>query len=199
MTFAADAFSGGFAEPVFAAQATFRRLMDAMARPGTVVRLEMAPPPPAGLSPAQAAIALALCDAGTPVFVDGALASPALEGWLAFHAGARLAPSSRAAFAFLGKGKVPPADLPLGSDDYPDRSATVAIEVASLDVGRRLRLCGPGILGESAVAIDGLFAGFADFAGENGARFPRGLDLLLTAGDRVMALPRTTRITAEEG
>ena len=42
--------------------------------------------------------------------------------------------------------------------------------------------------------VEGLPQAFlADWA-TNGARFPRGIDLVLCAGDRLAALPRTTRI-----
>ena len=41
---------------------------------------------------------------------------------------------------------------------------------------------------------------FLDAWAANGARFPRGVDLVLTAGSSLMALPRTTRIaTARAG
>jgi alpha-D-ribose 1-methylphosphonate 5-triphosphate synthase subunit PhnH len=42
--------------------------------------------------------------------------------------------------------------------------------------------------------VAGLPLEFWDAARANAARFPRGVDLLLCAGDRLAALPRTTRV-----
>ncbi|MBP0573397.1 phosphonate C-P lyase system protein PhnH, partial [Mycobacterium tuberculosis] len=77
----------GFAAPVLDAQATFRAVLDALARPGTVMALTrpgLVPPP--GLPAAAAAVLLALADRDTPVFLAGGRAHPAAH-WLAFHTG----------------------------------------------------------------------------------------------------------------
>ncbi|MEJ1938933.1 phosphonate C-P lyase system protein PhnH, partial [Nostoc sp. NIES-2111] len=119
----------GFASPVHDAQAAFRSVMMAMARPGTVRRIESVPGTPPALEPAAAAVALALCDFETPVWLDPALAGDeAVTSFLAFHTGAPLTASMAAAhFAFLPRG----ADVPeftafaQGELAYPDRSATL--------------------------------------------------------------------------
>ena len=68
-----SAVAVGFAEPVLAAQTTFRTVMDALARPGSVRRLAgVAAPAP--LSPSAAAIALTLLDYETPFWLDAPLA-----------------------------------------------------------------------------------------------------------------------------
>jgi alpha-D-ribose 1-methylphosphonate 5-triphosphate synthase subunit PhnH len=156
----------GFASPVHDAQAAFRSVMMAMARPGTVRRIEAVPGAPGALEPAAAAVALALCDFETPVWLDPALAEDkGVTGFLAFHTGAPVTPAIEAAqFAFLPRG----AELPeltafaQGDLSYPDRSAT--------DMPHRLAA--------------------------NHALFPRGVDLLFVAGDRVAALPRSTMVEA---
>lgn len=189
---------GGFGQPVFEAQAAFRLLMDAMARPGSRHRIEADVMAPGLAGPAQAAIALTLCDADTPVWCGGA--EPALGAWFAFHTGAPLtAAASEAAFAFVGQNGAMPDDLPLGTQDYPDRSATLVLEVRCFGEGERFRLTGPGIDGHADIAIDGLSDGFAAFRAANRALFPRGLDVVLTAGRDLMALPRSTHFTPLEG
>jgi alpha-D-ribose 1-methylphosphonate 5-triphosphate synthase subunit PhnH len=47
--------------------------------------------------------------------------------------------------------------------------------------------------------VRGLPDGFWRALRENNDRFPRGVDVLLTAGRHLVALPRTTRIAAAEG
>ena len=193
-----SSLDGGLGQPVFEAQATFRLVMDAMARPGSRRRIEADVTAPGLAGPAQAALALTLCDADTPVWCSDA--SPMLGAWFAFHTGASLTTDpDQAAFAFVGSDGVAPEDLPLGSPDYPDRSATLVIEVRSLDEGERFRLRGPGVDNHCDIVIDGLPEGFAAFRAANRALFPRGLDVVLTAGRDLVALPRSTHFIPSEG
>src|ERR1044072_3753532 len=76
----------GFADKVLSAQSTFRSVMDAMARPGTVVRISAAAGTPAPLMRGTAAIALTLFDQHTTVWLDRTMsATPDVEKWLKFH------------------------------------------------------------------------------------------------------------------
>ena len=82
---------GGFQNSPMAAQAVFRALMDAMARPGTVQAVAAFARPPAPLTATAAAIALTLCDHDTPLWLDPRLdVSSDVRGWLGFHCGAPL-------------------------------------------------------------------------------------------------------------
>src|SRR5215510_1385030 len=107
----ANDLASGFADPVFAAQSSFRAVMNAMARPGSVHAIACSPQPPAGLCGAAAAVALALFDNDTPVWLDAALrASQPVRQWLAFHAGCPLTEDpARAAFALAGRAGLVPA------------------------------------------------------------------------------------------
>ncbi|MDP3896597.1 MAG: phosphonate C-P lyase system protein PhnH [Mesorhizobium sp.] len=194
-----SAIDGAFAAPVFDAQATFRAVMDAMARPGTPQALARLPRPPAPLSAVAGAIALTLCDHDTPVWLDAALsASESVREWLGFHTGAPLvrAPAD-AHFAFAAS----PAELPAlegftqGSQDYPDRSATLVLGVASLSGGQALLLQGPGIETGASIAPHPLPRHFVEQWKQNHARFPRGVDVILAGPDAVVCLPRTVRIS----
>lgn len=190
------AVEGGLQDPVFGSQAIFRAAMDAFARPGTVAdfgaRVSAHPP----LVPAAAAILAALADYDTPVWLAEGLGREAAR-WIAFQTGAPITDAPGAAsFAVLG------ADtnvgswsrFPIGSADYPDRSATLLLPVTSLSGGETLILTGPGIEARRPIAPAGLPAGFAGAMAKNAALFPCGLDLLLVSGARAIALPRTTRI-----
>ncbi|RUT93160.1 phosphonate C-P lyase system protein PhnH, partial [Mesorhizobium sp. M7A.T.Ca.TU.009.02.1.1] len=124
MDIAAQSIEGGFADPVFDAQTVFRAVMDAMARPGSVQPLPAFARPPAPLSATAGAIALALCDNDTPLWLDQALqASAAFRSWLGFHTGAPVANTpADAHFAFIAA----PAEMmsldgfSQGTQDYPD-------------------------------------------------------------------------------
>jgi alpha-D-ribose 1-methylphosphonate 5-triphosphate synthase subunit PhnH len=136
MSAAAETIDGGFAAPVFDAQSVFRAVMDAMARPGSIMPVRTLAAPPAPLSATAAAVALTLCDHDTPLWLDPALAgSSAVRTWLAFHAGAPLVDGpGDAAFVLVadavGLGSL--NDFAQGSQEYPDRSTTVILQVESL-------------------------------------------------------------------
>lgn len=194
---------GGFARPVFDAQAVFRAVMDAMARPGTVHAIGERANPPVPLSCTAASVALTLCDNDTPLWLDqGFQTSVAVRGWLAFHTGAPLVRTpADAHFALIAS----PADMVAldafaqGSQDYPARSATIILQVASLSTGACLRLSGPGIERAAMLAPAALPRHFVEQWRQNNARFPRGIDLVFAAPEGVAALPRTTRVSPLEG
>jgi alpha-D-ribose 1-methylphosphonate 5-triphosphate synthase subunit PhnH len=190
-------FSGGLADPVFAAQTVFRTLMDCMARPGTVGRIAAEARPPLPLSRAAGAVAVTLCDHDTSIWLTPRLAKSKLPQWLAFHTGAAVTEEKQdARFAFVEKGGVMPGFgvFSQGTQEYPDRSTTLVIEIEALGGGRPLVLTGPGIRDEARFAPQGLPATFVSLAQANRALFPRGVDLILLAGDEVACLPRTTVI-----
>jgi alpha-D-ribose 1-methylphosphonate 5-triphosphate synthase subunit PhnH len=81
-----------------------------------------------------------------------------------------------------------------GTDEYPDRSATVIVQAATLTSGTGRRLTGPGIESAAWLEAGGLAAGFWPDLRANRDRFPRGVDVVVTAGASVAALPRTTRV-----
>jgi alpha-D-ribose 1-methylphosphonate 5-triphosphate synthase subunit PhnH len=192
----------GFSDPVLASQAVFRTVMEAMARPGTVAELDVAITSPAPLGVAAAALALALLDFETLFWLDPMLAAaPDVDGWLKFHTGApRTADSASAAFAFIAK----PAAMPgfdafdLGSIEYPDRSTTLVLEVETLTDGDGFHLSGPGIKESRSFAAAPLPTDFADRMAANRTLFPRGVDIVLTCGRRLAALPRSVQLTRSD-
>ncbi len=66
--------------------------------------------------------------------------------------------------------------------------------VEALGAGARFVLSGPGIDGETALAVDGLPDDLTERLAANRALFPRGVDLVLTCGREIAALPRSTRV-----
>jgi alpha-D-ribose 1-methylphosphonate 5-triphosphate synthase subunit PhnH len=203
---AAETIDGGFADPVFDAQSVFRAVMDAMARPGTVLPVKALAAPPAPLSATAAALALTLSDHDTPLWLDPALSGSApVRAYLAFHTGAPVAEArSEAAFALvahpLGLGSL--AEFGQGTQEYPDRSTTLIMQVDALssDVGQRrgetnsLVLAGPGIRGTASLAAFPLPENLLAEWQANRARFPRGVDVILAAPTAVTCLPRSVKI-----
>lgn len=179
----------GFANPVFGAQSSFRAVLHALSHPGRIVALPDAPRPPAPLNPAAAALALALCDADTPLWHD---AGAEVAAWLRFHTGAPEAEAHGARFV-IGTGAMP-TGLALGSDEAPQDGATVFLQVSELVAAPGWRLTGPGIEQATELHVTGAPAGFVAARAALAPLFPRGIDIVLCAGATIAGLPRTTMI-----
>lgn len=191
----------GFTDPPLDAQRVFRQLLQAMARPGQILPIDRLPEAPPPLRPAAAAVALTLFDLETPIWL-----SPELKGragdYIAFHTGApRSADLGAAAFVLVAAGDALPdlSHLALGDPEYPERAATLIIQVDRLRIGSGRRLRGPGILGHVDLAVDGLAEAFWDALRLNQKRFPLGFDAFLVAGEGVLGLPRTVILDGAEG
>ena len=183
----------GFADPVADAQSCFRAVLDAMSHPGRILAAGTGLRAPHPLAPATAAVLLTLVDAETPIWLAPELADAA--EWLRFHCGARLVPAAEAAFAVCQT--LPPLDtFDWGSHDGPEGSATVILQLPGFDAGAPLRLSGPGLRAVEEVRLGALPDGFVAAWRANHAAYPRGVDLVLCAGTRLAALPRSLSIEA---
>lgn len=187
--------SPGFADPVLDAQASFRAILEAMSRPGRIQRIEARITPPAPLCIAAAAALLSLADADTPLWLD---AGDVVAEWLRFHCGAPITPEIGAARFALACGTAPSLEvLDVGTDEDPQLGATLILQVAGLVAGDGWRLTGPGIQLEHRLRVLGAPADFTAAWARNHTLFPRGVDVLLCAGDSIAALPRS--VTIAEG
>jgi alpha-D-ribose 1-methylphosphonate 5-triphosphate synthase subunit PhnH len=193
----------GFVDKVRSAQSTFRSVMDAMARPGSVQRIAAVSGAPPSVMRGTAAIALTLFDHDTPVWLDPAMSETSdLAKWLKFHTGAPvIADSSVCHFALIGDAPaLPPLDrFAFGSNEYPDRSTTLILQVASLTQGSRFELRGPGIDGTAVLQATLQPIDLFERLAVNAELFPRGVDVVLVDDDAVVAIPRTTRLVAKGG
>jgi len=186
----------GFADKVLSAQSVFRSVMDAMARPGSVQRIQPATGAPDTMMRGAAAIALTLFDHDTPVWLDGRMSATA-DVWLKFHTSAPVvADSSIASFALIGDPQSLPAldRFAFGSNEYPDRSTTLILQVESLTDGPLVELQGPGIDGSAALRASIQPRDLFERLAINAALFPRGIDVVLVHDDSIVAIPRTTRL-----
>src|SRR5215468_2138747 len=185
----------GLGDIVLDSQRIFRAVMEALAHPGRVVEVPGPMEAPKPLHPASAAICLTLVDFETPLWLDPAAATQEVREYLRFHCGCRVVDGPLSAkFAVVADPDSMPSlvRFEAGSQEYPDASATVIVQARTLSEGAGRRLTGPGIDGHARLEAAGLPDGFWRGLRDNHALFPRGVDVLLTDGSRLAALPRTT-------
>ena len=186
----ASSLSGGFVDHAVQSATAFRALIQAMARPGLIFAVKGAEPP-APLSIAAGVVVLTLCDADTMVYLAPSVDNDDVRAWIAFHTGAPFASSQEADFAVGNWDELLKIrDFSSGNDEYPDQSATLICALPVLGSGKS-RLTGPGIKEEQWLDLP--------VGGDEMRRvdlYPCGRDLILTAGDKLAALPRTVRLEA---
>ncbi len=181
----------GFADPVGDAQTTFRALLDAMARPGTLHEVaDLAAPPPLGA--ASASVLLTLVDGETSLWLDASCM--AARAWLVFHCGAVLTDDPATAAFAVSIGMPPLGIFCAGNDVAPEESATLVVQVEELGTGPAYRFSGPGLRLPSLLQVAGLPEDFPVQWTANHALYPRGIDLVLCAGARFCCLPRSVQI-----
>jgi alpha-D-ribose 1-methylphosphonate 5-triphosphate synthase subunit PhnH len=187
-----------FAQPVFDSQRNFRELLQAMARPAAPRVMPVVAPAPAPILPATMAALLTLCDGDTTLWLQQT--NDEVAAHLRLHTGVRLAQSAMDAdFALI----TAPAAMPLlttfahGDPRYPDRSATLIVQVEGFTDNAGPHFTGPGIRDVERLMIEGLPAAFWQQRAALRAQLPLGIDLIFIAGERMVALPRTTRVVED--
>jgi len=178
-------------------QRVFRAVLDALARPGTVLAL---PDAPLRTLPPAVIPVFALADLGTGVCV----LEQAGDRWGDTVTTATSAPLWPAELARLVAVLRPVTDEEVlgfcrGTATAPEDGALLAFAVADLEGGERSwRMKGPGIAEVATLAPRGLPASFVAARAEAVAGYPAGIDVLLVTDDgRIAGLPRTTTITEE--
>lgn len=187
------------------AQQTFRALLTAMARPGTVQTLPLLP----GEQP-EISLLFALADHEVTFALVGESAKRSHD----MHALARQigtltgsTPSAVAEADFVvSYGPLPAGAWPKlrrGTPAFPDRSATIvyilpAIGLRLLDTpATALTLTGPGIETDQRLVVSGLNASEFTILAEANADFPLGVDAILTDPlGRMACIPRSSKIEA---
>jgi alpha-D-ribose 1-methylphosphonate 5-triphosphate synthase subunit PhnH len=195
--------AGGFAHASFGSQEAFRAALNALSHPGHAFDVPLNAELPSMGYGSSAALLLGILDADTCVWLSPHLAQSDAAPWLRFHTGCQLVEEPRFAdFLWinqrLGDTMPPLGELMLGSDEYPEHSATCVIEVDSFDFesgDQSLTLSGPGIEGTLQFHSIGLPLGFEMQWASNHSIFPRGVDVLFTTQTQVIGLPRTTLLS----
>ncbi len=195
-TATATPLAPGFEQRVFDSIKVFRALADAMAHPGEIRRVNARPPAPTQLMPAAAAMCLTLLDFETPLWLQTSHASVA--NYLRFHCGCPMTPeATQASFALITNTLTMPAvnTFNAGEPEYPDRSTTLMIQVESLSNASGVRLSGPGVRDAIYLDVAGVSATYWRELQASRAAFPCGVDIVFIWGERIAALPRTTRVS----
>tara|TARA_R110002126_G_scaffold196969_5_gene344883 strand:+ start:2688 stop:3269 length:582 start_codon:yes stop_codon:yes gene_type:complete len=179
---------GGFVDAPKQSSQAFRKIMNVLARPGLIQQLDEAHPP-APLSQAAGMVLITLCDSQTPVYLADNLDIIEVREWITFHTNAPIVSAQDCVFAFGTWACLTPLDqYAIGTSEYPDRSATLVVEVDQLEASQ-FELSGPGIQSTKQLWLPEL-----DAFQTNAKLFPQGLDFFFTSGDQIAALPRTTKI-----
>ena len=170
---------------------TFHAMMLAFSYPGRTFDLQV------GGTQAYADIADSLLDLETSFYCEDEQLVPIFS-----HTGARHLSSDRAAYHFYPQLDESQLDsikqASIGTLVYPDQSATIFIG-CTFGQGTMLKLNGPGIPPKETptVEVDGVPSAFWTLR-ESANRYPRGWDVYLVCDDKIIGLPRTTRVTVEE-
>jgi alpha-D-ribose 1-methylphosphonate 5-triphosphate synthase subunit PhnH len=198
---ALSALGAGFSNEALGSQAVFRAVLQALSQPGQPVRVDHDAQVPSVGHSASATALLAMLDSDCTLWLSPRLAASNAGLWLRFHTGCQLVDlPEQARFVWVASGDAMPPlhTLALGSDAYPDQSATCVLDVDAMDANAAAhgdwRLSGPGIRDEQSLRVTGLPADFERQWADNHAAFPRGVDVLLATANHLAGLPRTTRI-----
>jgi alpha-D-ribose 1-methylphosphonate 5-triphosphate synthase subunit PhnH len=166
-----------------------------MAQPAQACNIDLDLAHVGGAHPASLAVLLTLADSDTPVCLVGS-DELQLSTYLRFHCGCPITAQPKNAALGLIRDSMLACrafEFPIGTDEYPDTSATVILEVGSLVAGPPRTIKGPGIRStvEFAPTVHDEFwrAWHA-----NTQLYPCGIDVILTCANQLAALPRSSRL-----
>lgn len=186
----------GFKDFVHDAQTTFRSLLEALANPGRQCQITSLVKVPVGLNPACAAACLTLLDLETQIWLQPPLEED-VENWLLFHTGCQFTDLPQTAdFAIISNCQSMPSlsAFKQGTDEEPEASTTLLVQVENFESGHSVTLTGPGIKETRSLTVKGLSSTFWEDFTNNVRTYPLGVDIFLFTTNAVVGLPRTTRI-----
>lgn len=191
---------GGFDDIPTESAGIFRAVLDAMSHPGTMQNQLTNLHPPAPLLSTCAAVILTLVDNDTPLWLAPELMGVDVIQYLKFHTGATLVENaSDAAFAVFLASDIPDLNqFQSGTAEYPDRSATMIIQIDGGGDASPINLSGPGIKHRQEFSAPGLDGEFWRKVRSNNSKFPLGLDFVFCLPEGIAACPRSSAIMLEE-
>ena len=178
-------------DPVFDAQSTFRRLLEATYRPGVLFSL------PSTEESAEEAMLLTLLDHEVSFAATGV--APEISERLKDVTGARLGTPEEVDFVLFGggdsRGEI--LEMKRGTLEEPAGGATAIYSVQRLSTrgSVTLSLSGPGVDGVRTLGVEGLIASEVEAVQESRSDYPKGVDIFLVdKAGLVTGLPRSTRL-----
>lgn len=188
-------------DEVFDAQEHFRVIMESMAGPGSIYKLEAEIDTAKGFSKASALIGFALLDSNTSFYQNYA---GELDQYFILNTAAKPTQPDEADFLFLKESETN-AELiesaKEGELEYPERSAFLIIEVKEISnesIANGLELClkGPGVKNEKSIYVSGLKKGILKAIQEKNMEYPLGVDTILTdTSGNIVCIPRSNQFT----
>lgn len=199
--------SMGFEDPILNSQENFRKILYAMAYPGRIVMLEKPSQAPEGVHVAAWATLLTLCDASVKFYCDlpqdhmAALALNTLCHTVTVqdpHDADMVLLTQPQTWTTLCR-------FHMGTEDQPELGATVIAQLTCLASAQDpyddgvLLLSGPGIFEQTGIRASGCLPDFWSWRKDTETLYPRGIDLFLTCGRFLTAIPRSVRVIGTKG
>jgi alpha-D-ribose 1-methylphosphonate 5-triphosphate synthase subunit PhnH len=187
----------GADDPAVGTARSFRRVLEAMSRPGKIIRYPEIIDSPPQLSPTLAGLLLTLTDTDTSIWLTAELRHVDSENWIRFHTGARLSSDPAGAAFAVGSATGLLAEATafnFGTPEYPDRSTTMIVAVPGFVNGLPVILEGPGNPHPVKLRGESLDEGFWRLLQGNAQAFPLGLDCIFAAPKAIAAVPRSSTI-----
>ncbi len=187
----------GFSDIVDDSQTTVRALLNALSYPGKQQQININLTPPSDLNIGCAAACLTMLDLETKVWLSSDFEQD-VKAWLLFHTGCSFTDNSQDAdFAIIKHINAIPkfSNFYHGTAEEPEKSTTLFVQGLDLELGEKVILTGPGILGETTISISGLPEFFYSEWETNVKSYPLGIDIFFFVKNTVIGLPRTTKIS----
>jgi alpha-D-ribose 1-methylphosphonate 5-triphosphate synthase subunit PhnH len=174
-------------------QGTFRELMNAFARPGSL----------AAITPSSAGLLMDVLD----VLLDHEVSfcvfgknKELMEPEITAVTGSRAADIVSADFVIFAAGDTGDElyKVKRGSLEYPDKGATVIYYGAALDESKKSAdhsFKGPGIAAGAGFTAPGIPAGELKKLSEINSEYPLGVDTIIISEKHLLCIPRSSKIT----
>jgi len=191
-------------DDIFDSQATFRALLDALSRPGTIRRLPARPyaSAPQGFCAPALTILKTMCDHRVSFSIGSSSRRPDLVSYLTMNLSTPFEEVEKADYVLFEGERFDPdfANLNHGTLEFPEFSATALLCVRRLSDGGQialpgssLRFRGPGVKGTASLRAAGLDARYLEERSRANQFYPMGIDLFLVDADgRVAGIPRVS-------
>jgi alpha-D-ribose 1-methylphosphonate 5-triphosphate synthase subunit PhnH len=188
-----------FFDEVFDAQEQFRNILEAMSRPGLIQKInnfEFIPPVTIHKASAIIAFSLLNADVSFAVINDD---QKITEAYIKLNTNATVATIDKADYIFINGNNSGDFlwDVKQGNLSYPEDSATVIIDVATIHLSPNKNsvalICkGPGVATENIVYISGLEITLLEKVKELNQEYPLGIDVMIVdVNNCLIGLPRS--------